>query len=78
MKKETTKTEKNVAVECARDCVCQTEGGAPCCKITEVVNDTIFFTESRHPDGCDRQYSFGSTFICTCPVRHDLYRMKKI
>ncbi|VGO16829.1 hypothetical protein PDESU_05421 [Pontiella desulfatans] len=63
----------NKATKCKHNCVCQTEGGKPYCQISETVNGTVFFVNSRHPNGCSYQHAFGSVFMCTCPVRQEIY-----
>lgn len=78
MEKAAGKEIKKKNAFCAPNCVCQTEGGEPYCKITGTVNNSIFFTASRHPDGCSRQHGFGSSYICMCPVRQEIYRTKNI
>lgn len=78
MEKEIITETKIDTIEFGHNCVCQTEGGAPYCKITGTVNNSIFFTDTRHPDGCSRQHAFGSSFICMCPVRQEIYRTKNI
>ncbi|MDF7798158.1 hypothetical protein P4C99_01690 [Pontiellaceae bacterium B1224] len=76
MKKETSVKTQNGAVECAHNRICQTEGGAPHCNITCRVAGTIYFTDTRFPEICPMQHTYGSTYICTCPIRQEIYIKK--
>ncbi len=65
-------------VKCCHHYICQSAGGRPHCRIADSINDSVFFTKTRHPLGCRHQHPFGSTFICCCSIRHELYRRLKI
>jgi hypothetical protein len=77
MNKESTTKNRNEAFECAHNRICQTEGGTPHCNITCTVGGTIYFTDSRFPENCPMQHAYGSTFICTCPVRQEIFKKEK-
>ena len=62
------------ATECKHHYICMAVGGKPHCKISESVGESVFFTESCHPLGCPYQCSFGSSFLCTCPVRQEIFK----
>jgi hypothetical protein len=66
------------ATQCKHNCICQGVGGKPHCRISDTVNGSVFFTPTRHPMGCPYQCSFGSTFMCTCPVRQEIYKQYRI
>ncbi|VGO22364.1 hypothetical protein [Pontiella sulfatireligans] len=68
----------NAAGKCKHNHVCQTDGGLPHCAINETVNGKVFFTKDRETTGCPYQHSFGSAFMCMCPVRQEIYRKYKI
>ena len=63
---------------CQNGCACQSAGGKPLCTISEAVNGKILFTECKQTPGCSFQHSFGSTFMCLCPVRLEIYRKSGI
>ncbi len=72
--------DKNIqqkASKCPHGYICQQPGGKPCCKVTESINDSVFFTKSRNPLGCPYQHSFGSAHMCTCPVRIEMFRKNR-
>ena len=62
------------ADKCPHNFTCQSNGGKPQCTISESVGGTVLFTTSRPPAGCRYQCSFGSAFICSCPVRREIFR----
>ena len=62
------------ADKCPHNFICQSKGGKPHCTISESVGGTVLFTSGRPPLGCSYQSSFGSTFICSCPVRSEILR----
>lgn len=66
------------AKKCKHNFICQAVGGKPHCRISDTVNGSVFFTASRHPMGCAYQCSFGSAYMCTCPVRQEIYRKHRI
>jgi hypothetical protein len=67
-----------LATKCQHHHICQAVGGKPHCAISETVNGSVFFTPCRHPVGCPYQCSFGSSFMCTCPVRQEIYKNHRI
>ncbi len=62
------------ADKCPHNFICLTTGQKPRCAISEIVNDKVHFLECRPPFICNYQHSFGSSFICTCPVRKEIYK----
>ena len=49
----------------------------PLCKISNTVGSKVVFTCSEEPNGCTYQSSFGYSFMCSCPVRKEIYRIYK-
>lgn len=78
MKLDPKKNPTCTADQCKNNGICQSEGGQPYCRISETIGEKVYFTETRHPMGCPYQHSFGSAFMCTCPVRQEIYRKHKI
>ena len=72
-----TKTQ-DAANLCKNNCRCQSDGGRPDCAIINTVNSKVFFTEGRPPCDCPYQHSYGSAFMCMCPVRQDIYLKHKV
>ncbi len=78
MKLNVNKDILKLATECARGQICQQGGGKPCCEISDTVNGTVFFTDKRHPMGCDYQCGFGSKHLCVCPVRQEIHKQHRL
>lgn len=43
------------------------------CKVVSSINDQLIFVEGCYNDDCAYLMAFGDSFICTCPVRKQLY-----
>ena len=78
MKLDVKKEILDAASQCDHNYICQSVGGKPYCKISDTVNAMVFFTEGKHQLGCNYQHPFGSSFMCTCPVRQEIYLKHKI
>jgi hypothetical protein len=63
---------------CQSNCACQAEGGSPRCRLSEIVDNKVFFTEGRGPGNCKYKQAFGSAGMCLCPVRQEIYRKHKV
>ena len=74
MEDKVTKIVQANAVDCKNNCSCLGPDGKPHCTVTETVSGSILFTQTRPPETCAHQHAFGSFFICTCPVRKELFR----
>jgi hypothetical protein len=66
------------ATKCPHNRVCLSVGGKPCCKIECTVNDIVFFTQEKTSTGCPYQASFGYSFMCTCPVRQEIFLKHRV
>jgi hypothetical protein len=74
MKPESIKAADAKAANCDKERACL----KPDCTISDTVRGKILFTETRHPMGRSYQHAFGNTFICTCPVRKELFKNQNI
>ena len=63
---------------CPHNQICLTAGGKPHCEIKETINDSVFFLKCRQPSSCAYQHSFGSAYMCSCPVRQEIYKKYRI
>lgn len=43
------------------------------CKVVSSINEQLIFVEGCSNDDCACLMAFGDSFICTCPVRKQLY-----
>lgn len=66
------------ADKCPHDFICQAADEKPRCTISETVNGKVHFLECRSSFICNYQRSFGSSFICACPVRQEIYKKQGI
>jgi hypothetical protein len=66
------------ATQCGYHYVCVNAEQLPKCSIRKVVQRTLFFTQEKIPSCCFYQCPFGDAFMCTCPVRQELYLKYKI
>lgn len=73
MKYDVSRETLKKADRCPHHGICQTAGGKPHCEISESINSTVYFLTCTHPNGCSYQHSFGSSFMCSCPVRQEIY-----
>lgn len=64
--------------KCRNGYMCQALGGKPHCQISDSVNGLVFFLKCSNPLDCPYQHAFGSSFMCTCPVRQEVYREYRI
>ena len=66
---ETTKCGKNFS------CL---SGEMPSCSIEENIDNKIHFIKCVNNELCSYKLSFGYSYVCTCPVRKELYNNYKI
>jgi len=68
------------ACDCPREHACLSSAGRACCPVTESVGNAIFVdvNHSGHA-ACPYRVSFGAKHrLCTCPMRHELFRRHKL
>ena len=58
--------------ECTRDFACLTDPGQ-LCRVENCVNNKVHFIQCRNDVKCNYQISFGYSFICSCPIRKEIY-----
>ncbi len=66
------------ATKCLYNHACMQPGTPLRCTISEVVNNTVFFTKEKKPSACPYQSTFGNSFMCTCPLRQEFYLKHKV
>lgn len=62
------------AHKCKRDHACLNGADKPLCRMEEVIGNSIFFVCVEKPGSCTFQTSFGLSYMCSCPVRQEVYR----
>jgi hypothetical protein len=61
------------AAQCQRDRCCIHQGKKEAlCAVKQSVNG-VLFVDYRHSVVCDCMLLFGIDYICTCPVRKEIY-----
>ena len=48
------------------------------CKVEMCIADKIHFIKCMNERTCNYRITFGYSFVCTCPVRKELYNKYKI
>jgi hypothetical protein len=62
------KTEK-----CPRGMKCLEKDEKPICKVDRLINGAGAFVKSNGADICPYKMSFGSAYVCNCPIRYELF-----
>jgi hypothetical protein len=47
------------------------------CEVIQCVNREVHFVCGTEGGICDYRINFGSSYICSCPVRKEIYRQRK-
>jgi DNA-binding response OmpR family regulator len=66
------------ATDCRRDFRCLLDKTRNMCKIGYNIEDTSLFIDSPKGNSCNYKTNYGSTLLCTCPVRKYIYLNYKI
>jgi len=69
IKQKTTKCRKNFS------CL---SGETPICRVDLCIENKIHFIKCVNNESCGYRVSFGYSYVCTCPVRKELYNCYKI
>ena len=48
------------------------------CEVEYCVNDKVHFIRCNSEEQCEYKVAFGNSFICTCPVRKEIYNRYRI
>jgi len=57
---------------CEKDFKCLSEKGCSDCKVTSSINGEIHFVKCKD-EKCSYKMSYADGWICTCPIRKELY-----
>jgi hypothetical protein len=63
--KKTTKCKKNFS--------CLSKERKDLCKVTYNITDKVCFIECKNTEPCDYLFPYGHSFLCTCPVRKEIF-----
>ena len=59
--------------KCPFNFVCLSNPDKISCQVESNIGDTILFVKPTNGSICDYRTSFGEGYICTCPVRNEIY-----
>ena len=63
---------------CKYDFKCLTQDGCPCCEVEFHVPKELLFVKIKNENiQCPYAMSYGYSYICSCPVRCEIYRKYK-
>jgi hypothetical protein len=63
---------------CRQGKVCLSDPEHRMCAVTQCVNREVLFVCGTNRGICDYRMSFGNSYICSCPIRIELYRQHKV
>jgi hypothetical protein len=70
---------KENARRCEKNYACLSNENHKLCKVEHTVGNDLFFIECIERDKCTYRVGFGySSYLCTCPIRKEIYRKYKI
>lgn len=64
--------------DCSKDFSCLSSGGKGLCKVKERIGEELHFIGYLDTSYCNYKNSFGSSYMCTCPTRKEIYDMYEI
>lgn len=70
---------KKSATQCEKNVACLSDNNYKLCEVTRTASNNVFFIECRAGVHCSYRKSFGfSAYLCSCPIRKEIYRKYKI
>lgn len=71
---EHAKNDAEKKAKCLHDTEILSDGGCRPCAVEQIVSkDLIFVKMTEENQGCPYSLSFGSSYICKWPLRHEIY-----
>jgi hypothetical protein len=68
----------NTAGECEKDFVCISKENHKFCEVEHISGETVFVIKCKDNTLCNFRIHFGyDSYLCTCPVRKEIYRKYK-
>jgi len=58
---------------CSKDFSCLSDDTRNLCEIVHANGENVLFI-NQNPKSCSYKIPFGSSYICTCPTRYELYK----
>lgn len=69
---------KEQATECEKGMGCVKNKDHKICKVESFISDKVIFVKCLDTKYCGYKLSFGSFYVCTCPVRKEIFDKYKI
>jgi len=66
------------ANKCKKDHSCLSGDATSLCKIEFCIEDKVHFIKCIDENPCNYRIPFGYSYVCTCPVRKELYNRYKV
>ncbi|MBU3968326.1 MAG: hypothetical protein KKG76_13320 [Euryarchaeota archaeon] len=66
------------ANRCKKNFSCLSSDETDLCKVEMNVGEKIHFIKCKNKNTCNYRIPFGYSFVCTCPVRKELYNKYKV
>jgi hypothetical protein len=63
---------------CKKDFVCLSGEGACLCELTYCLNGKSYFINPDKDKLCNYKVKYGTTFLCGCPTRKEIYNRYEI
>ncbi len=63
---------------CKKDHSCLSGFAADLCQVEMCIGEKIHFIKCMNENICNYRIPFGYSFVCTCPVRKELYNKYKL
>jgi hypothetical protein len=74
-KLEINAAKKNSTTKCEKDFACLNDDGHELCPVDYFYQDKILFIKCLSKGYCSYRISFGyASYICSCPMRKEIYR----
>jgi len=70
---EVDETVVNATTECTKNLRCLVSSRSELCQVKHCVQGKVHFIECERIEYCSYQMSFGTGFVCNCPVRKYIY-----
>ncbi|MDD5616939.1 MAG: hypothetical protein PHH85_12155 [Candidatus Methanoperedens sp.] len=63
---------------CKKNHSCLSGDATDTCKVEMCVGDKVHFIKCNNENTCNYKIPFGYSFVCTCPVRKEIYKMYRV
>lgn len=68
----------NQTTNCTKQHACINHADYDFCKVENCINNKIHFIKCKSQSSCSYKISFGDSFVCSCPIRKEIYNRYNI